>query len=328
MPSDEPHSWAPGAADRLDLLDALVYADIFGCAPTLDELWRYSRVSVGREELRAILRDDPALARIVVERDGLYCLADRPDLIERRRPRIERSGTLERRARRVARTLRHVPFVRGLALTGSVAAGDAGEDADVDLLVLVEPGRLGFVFLLLGAASRLTARRLFCPNYYLAVNSLGLGPHTLYLARELAQTRPLTGVADRLFAVNPWLEEFFPNTALNGNASSRELRLGVQRALEAILHGPLGDRLERLGRRVALSRLEAHHAGLDGGVPADVSASFEASVALRFHRGQVGEVVLERYASRRREVAAMLGPAGRTEADAVAAGIRPEPAEL
>ena len=63
------------------------------------------------------------------------------------------------RATRGARTA-GVPFVRGVVLTGSAAAGSAGKKADADLLVIVARGRIATVFLLLGSLSRLTGRRL------------------------------------------------------------------------------------------------------------------------------------------------------------------------
>src|SRR5206468_7905836 len=104
------------------------------------------------------LHGDP----LVAARDGLYCLAGREELLARRPERLRNAACLERRARRVARILRHFPFVRGLALTGSAAAGDAGADDDVDLLVTVAEGRPGTVFVLPGPLSRLPARRLVC----------------------------------------------------------------------------------------------------------------------------------------------------------------------
>lgn len=41
-----------GVDERLDLIDALIYGDVFDCAVTLDELWRYARVAIDRDELR------------------------------------------------------------------------------------------------------------------------------------------------------------------------------------------------------------------------------------------------------------------------------------
>ncbi len=127
----EPHEY-------LALLDALLYGDVFGCAVTLDELWQYARVAIERDKLRLSLRDDPVLRRLVVERDGLHCLVGRTPLLSERPERILRAERLQRRAHRVARVLRHAPFVNGLVLTGSTSADDAPRRADVDLLVIAE----------------------------------------------------------------------------------------------------------------------------------------------------------------------------------------------
>ena len=292
--------------ERLDLLDPLIYADAFDCAATLDELWRYGPVEIGRDALARQLRD-PSLEGLVVERGGLYCLGDRRALVERRRERIDRARALRRRARRVARIVRHAPFVRGLVLTGSVAAGDAGSDSDVDLLVVVAPGRLATAFLLLGSASRVLGRRLFCPNYYVCARHLGFGPGSLYLARELAQARSLVGSPRALLDANPWVADVFPN-ADAGRNPERPLRPGrrVQRLLEALLRGALGDRLERWARGVAASRLRVHHREFGRDVPDAVWADLRAGRALRFHGRAVDEDVLARYAARRAEVAALL----------------------
>src|SRR5256714_10750624 len=274
----------------LDAIDAVLYGDVFDCAVTLDEAWRYARVAIARDELARRLSADP----LVATRDGLFCLAGREELLARRPERIRNAASLERRARRVTRLLRHFPFVRGLALTGSAAAGDAGADDDVDLLVTVAEGRLGTVFVLLGPLSRLLGRRLFCPNYYACEGRLGLDPANLYLARELAQARPLAGDGAALWHANPWLEETFPNAEppVGGGPAGG----GLQRALERLV----GDRLESWARRVARQRLRAHY----GAVPADVSEAFAAGVALRFHGSGVAARTLERHRARRVELAA------------------------
>lgn len=287
--------------ERLDLLDALVYGDAFDCAVTFDELWRYARVAIGRDDLRRRLQDDPALRRLVVGRGGFYCFEDRPDLLSQRLERARRARRLDRRGHRVARFLRHVPFVRGVALTGSAAAGDADRDGDVDLLVTVARGRLGTAFLLLGSASRLVGRKLFCPNYYLCEDRLDLGPARLYLARELAQARTLVGDRDALWAANPWVRETFPNAEPPVDESWPACTR-LQRAVEALL----GKRLERRARRVAEARLQAHYKRLGHDVPEDVASSFAAGAGLRFHGSGVAARTLDRYGARRAKLAARL----------------------
>jgi len=191
-----------------------------------------------------------------------------------------------------------VPFVRGLVLTGSAAAGDAGEDADVDLLVIVEPGRLGTAFALLGTASRLLGRRLFCPNYYVATDDVAIPPGGVYVARELDQARVLVGDPGVLRAANEWLVDVFPNLAAAPPRASRTWSSRPQRALESLFAG----RVEAWARRLAATRLLAHYGAHGDTVPADVAASFRDGTALRFHAGGGVEDALARYAAGRAEL--------------------------
>jgi predicted nucleotidyltransferase len=288
--------------ELLDLVDGLLYADTFDCALTLDEIRRYARRPVDRGELAERLRRE--LRDVVSERDGLYCLSGREQLLAERAGRRERARALERRARRVARVLRHAPFVRGLTLTGSVAAGDATARADVDLLVVVGGERLGTVFLLLAPTSRLLGRSLFCPNYYLDERDLASDDGGVYVAHELAQARPIVG-GDILAAANPWVRGVFPNAEPSANGTLREGSL-LQRLLETPLRGRLGERLERRARRVAQARLRAHYALFGREVPQEVAERLERGIALQFHGKPVKESVGERYEARRREFAQRL----------------------
>ncbi len=295
---------ASAADRRLGLIDGLLYADGYDCAVTLDELCRYATVPVEPGELARLLREDRALRAVVAERDGLYCLAGRAELAAARAERIERARRLKRRARRVARALRHVPFVRGLLLTGSTAADDAHHAADVDVLVLVAPGRLGTVFLLLGTSSRLLRRRLFCPNYYLRADDLALDGRTLYLAREIAQAAPLVGGADSLRRANPWLAGLLPNAFVT-QPPGAPLASGsrLQRGLERALSGRVGHRLETRALRIAAARVHAHFAAAGEAVPPPVAARLASGASLEFHRGRRQEQALHRHAELRRRVA-------------------------
>lgn len=294
---------------RLDLIDAAIYADLFDCAVTAEEMWRYSRVAVSRERLLAILADDPELPRALSSRGGLYCLRGRERLLAERGARRLRARALHRRAHRVARVLRRAPFVRGLLLTGSAGADDATADADVDMLVLVAPGRLATVFALLGPASRVLGRSVFCPNHYIATDSLAVDRRRdIYVAHEVAQARALCGEARSLLEANSWISELLPNAvSSDGRPPLREATpTRLQRLLERPLGGALGGALERRLRGLARSRLEHHHLGRNGSVPASVIAELEAGSQLRFHGGIDADELLSRYRHRRAEVAELL----------------------
>ena len=292
--------------ERCDCLDAVVYADLFDCAVDLDEIWRYSRSRVSRGRLAKLL-EEPAVGELIGHSEGYYFLAGREPLAAERAIRRKRSKRLRTRARRVARWVRHAPFVRGILLTGSVAADNAAPDSDVDFLVIVAEGRIASVFALLGSASRLLSRQLFCPNYYVSERHLTLERRDHYVAREIVQAEPLAGNGAKLRAANRWVEDHLPNAREHAFATPALPGGGaLQRMLEWSLTGRVGDWLEARASKLARSRLATHHGTLDQPVPAAVIAQLEADVELRFHETRVESGLLERYEALRREASARL----------------------
>ena len=285
--------------DRLDLLDAVIYGDAFDCAVTLDEIWRYARIAVGRDDLRRRIEMDPILSGVVTHRDGLYCLAGRVPLLAERPGRMARARRLQRRARWIARILRHLPFVRGLTLTGSVSADDAAGGADIDLLVIVAAGRLGTAFLLLAPLARIFGGRLFCPNWYLSEDRLDSVSRNLYVARELAQSMCLWGDADALLGANPWIRAVFPNATGPRPMPRESSWAGLQRGLEALLSGAVGRAVEGWPQGVARRRLGAHYGRFALPVPAAVAEGFEAESVLGFHGYRYEARILEAHATGR-----------------------------
>jgi hypothetical protein len=280
--------------NAVDLVDAVLYADVFGCAAGEDDVWRYSRAPLAREALPARLAE---LEGVVRARDGLVCLAGQERLLADAPARRRRAARLHRRARRVARVVQHAPFVRGLLLTGSAAAGEAGRGADADMLVLVAPGRVGTAFAILGSLARLTGGGVLCPNHYRSSAHPTIEQRDLYVARELAQAWPLAGEAAAFLAANDWTRELLPNAApRRGGVRSLPLGRFAQRIAEALLPARVEPRLRRLAR----SRLAAHH---PGPTPDDVLLALDRGIELRFHAAPVHEQVLDGYSARRAALA-------------------------
>lgn len=270
-------------AQIVQALDSILYGDAFDCAVTFEEILRFSRLAVDREAVNDTLAL-PAVKKIVHGQDGLFYLHGNAHLVKPRLASLARASVLKRRAGRVARCVQYLPFVRGIVLTGSVAADDARPDADVDFLIIVARRRLSFVFLLLGAFSRLTGRRVFCPNYYLSEDHLEIRQQSHFTAREIAQARALAGCGITMLRQNGWVRKWLPN------GGPREQPVGrlpggraLQRLLEWPFRGGVGDRLERLLARLAIARLASHYGSPAQTVPPDVLKNFRNHVELRFH---------------------------------------------
>jgi hypothetical protein len=208
------------------------------------------------------LVESAALARRLKRPGGLVVAVGRESLVERRARRAGASARLWPRARFLGRLIGRLPFVRMVAVTGSLAVDAAGDDADVDLFVIVADGRLWLARALVVGVVRLAAPAgiRLCPNYLLAEGALELEDtdRTYGTAREIAQMVPVAGFAAyrRFLARNEWYAGFQPNHVPSG-PSRRDGPGPLRRVVELIGRAAPFDRLERWEMRRKVRRLRA-----------------------------------------------------------------------
>ena len=253
------------------VLKTLVYSDLFDFPLTAGELCTYL-FDVGSSEAEVVhaARRCPD----IVELDGHFCLRGRQHLVAERQRRSSENEKLWLKARRYGSMVAAIPFVRMVAVTGSLAPGNSRPGDDIDLLLVVAPGRLWVSRLLVLAlvrALRLIGDEL-CPNFLLSEGRLQIDGSAFpaYYARELSQMTPLFG-ADSYRALrlaNGWTMQLIPNSNHVLRAELANWPRGVtglvKRAAEAVLALRIFDALEALERRRKVARLLARHARESG----------------------------------------------------------------
>jgi len=223
------------------ILRTLAYRDLFEYPLTPDEIWQFlierkSQKAPVAQTLRKL-----AAKGVIGEKDGFYFLPNSvrvrritksepasygSKLVALRQKRELISQRKLQRARFYCRFLRLVPWVTAVFATGSVAAGNAKEQADLDILIVTSPRRLWlsrlFVFLILIALGAKRKRGLgpdpdkVCPNMFFTSAGLSLpkSERNLYTAHEIVQTRLLwerAPIYHQFLAENRWVKEVFPN---------------------------------------------------------------------------------------------------------------------
>jgi len=288
------------ASDSLDaaILRTLVYADLFDYPLTASQLHRYL---VGRAAPLQEIEEHLGRSGWLHERAGCkppFCfLAGRAHLTELRRQREEYAGTLWPLARRYGQRVAALPFVRMVAVSGSLAMNNvASPHDDVDLLIVAQPGRVWFARGLALLIVYLARRRgvELCPNYVVAAGRFAIAEPSLFAAHELAQMVPLYGrrYYDRLLEQNGWIGDLLPNAVADGDG--RDLgraRRGVQAALETPFAGRLGDVIEHWERRRKIPRLTRESAQCGA-----TETEFGAEIC-KGHLAAHAGLVLQRYAA-------------------------------
>jgi hypothetical protein len=228
----------------------VAYADVFDHPLTVAEAHRYL---VGMQAPVAAVRAE--LERLVPERltrrEGLYMLRGRGDLAETRRRRAAEAARLWPEAVRYGQVLAQLPFVRMVAVTGSLARDNVEAGSDIDYLLVTEPGRVwvgrGFAGIVRRGVQRRGIR--LCPNYVLSEHALSLSDRNLLTAYELAQMVPLAGhaVYRRMRELNEWTGKYLPNA---GDCPRRLAPVTLRgrpaaHVAEAVLRTPVGGWIER-----------------------------------------------------------------------------------
>jgi hypothetical protein len=202
----------------------VAYADVFDFPLNFGEIQRYLwGISAARSDVAAALRPGAlwpySLSHIPAAGDppagGYYTLPGRESLVGLRARRERVAAPLWDKAQHWSRRMASLPFVRMVALTGSLAVGNVEPGADIDYLIVTAPGRLwvcraGVIALTVWAAQR---GDILCPNYFVSENALSIRERNPYTAREFAQMVPMRGldVYRRMCACNAWVRDYLPN---------------------------------------------------------------------------------------------------------------------
>ena len=249
----------PTRAQELAVLRSVVYASLFDYPLTLAQL-RATLVEVRADEatVAAWWRNSEFLQAAIDHRDGLYFPAGRGDLVDTRARREALSRDLLERDRRLIALVSRMPFVRMVAVSGSLAHLNAERSADLDLFVITAPHRVWSVTLSVLAIARLLGwRKRMCLNYVISEAALSIAPHDLFSANQIIHLRPIVGhdVFSRFIDANPFVRAFYPNyqpSAFSRQPSAFSFRSVIEHVL-AIGMAPLFERAARwiYGRHLA-----------------------------------------------------------------------------
>jgi hypothetical protein len=247
---------------RRSILGTLIYADLFDHALTRDEIHRYLiGQAASAAAVAAMLDNDVELGFHIVQTEDRFHLNGRPHLTSIRRERAAASADLWPAAKRYGARIARLPFVRLVGVTGALAMNNARPDDDIDLFILVQPGRLWLCRLLVLGVVKLAARRgyVLCPNFLLSTDHLWLSERNLFTAHEVVQMVPLERNPwyGAFIGANGWVADFLPNAFAGETAEARPASTSrlAARLVTGFLSARFFDPIERWEMRRKMRRL-------------------------------------------------------------------------
>ncbi|MBS1529886.1 MAG: nucleotidyltransferase domain-containing protein [Bacteroidetes bacterium] len=241
------------------ILAALAYFDLFNYPLTMDEIYFFLPAKHPFEDLENALHC-LAAERYIYKFDRFYSLKNDRFLVERREKGNAKAAEMMIAAKKVGDLLIRFPYVRGIAISGSLSKNFADEDSDIDLFIITAKNRLWIARTLMHCFKKLTflvnKEHYFCMNYYIDEDDLSIHEKNVYTATEIATLIPLHGdaVFEQFYTANAWSRNFLPNKCLRLATARPEKHSPLKRFIEILFNNPIGNTIDNLLMKLTSKR--------------------------------------------------------------------------
>lgn len=222
---------------------SVFYHNIFEYPLAHSELIRWTPINPPKKQIK------------VEHKEGFYFVSGKEGLIYKREVRKRHSQKKKKIAEKASKIMSHIPFIKMVGISGSVAMNNATKDSDIDLIVITKQGRLWtcrfityLLLNLLGFHLRIprntTQKDRLCLNIWLDENNLAWEKkeHNFYTAHEILQVKPLVNkdnTYERWLLKNSWVFKFWPNAVdkrLINNIDTTYMKLYNSNLFENIVY--------------------------------------------------------------------------------------------
>lgn len=257
---------------KKDIIATLAYFDLFNYPLTRAEVYLFLKRKHNHDLVNSALAC-MLDGGIIYQFDRFYTLKNDQYLMVRRNEGNKKAAELIKIADRVGTLLIRFPFVRGIAISGSLSKNFADEFSDIDLFIITEKNRLWIARTFMHCFKKLTflakKEHFFCMNYFVDLQGLEIAEKNAYTAIEVGTLMPLQGdtVFEKFYAANTWIRHFLPNKTMRKSSAQpvhNTLFKTVAEYLINLLPGNfIDDRLmkitaKRWGKKTIEKKLNSH----------------------------------------------------------------------
>lgn len=234
---------------ELSIIKVVAYFDVFKYPLLKNEIGYFLDQKYDEKSLNHGLKklvDNEVIFHI----NEFYSLSNDVSLVERRIKGNNAAVKELKKAKKAANFLaKWFPYIKGIAISGSLSKNFASKDSDFDFFVITTINRLWicrFVFVIFHRIICLFGyKKMFCLNYMLDETVFEIDEKNIFTAIEIATLIPCYGndVNNNFFYSNNWVEEFLPNHVIQSNEKESVKPSLIKRMFEQLLNNNFGDTL-------------------------------------------------------------------------------------
>ena len=269
------------------VLKTLAYFDISNYPLTKEELyaclWQSpgfapAELCHGKPEIEYVDFLEELRIAPIETKMGYYFLPGRSDIVENRRKKLLISDLKLKIARKAAKKIRPIPFLKAIFVCNSVGAELAGDDSDIDFLIVTTEKRIWIVRFFCNLILRILGLRTYgsktknkiCLSFFVDENNLDLSSYRIidediHFAYWIGQMFPVydpDNFYSKFLSANSWVKKFLSNSAPAVIGTERlaigDSKVGFiwKKSWEKIWAKAYGDLIEAQARALQLAKLK------------------------------------------------------------------------
>lgn len=241
------------------VLATLAYFDLFNYPLTRAEIYLFLQNKYNHDAFDAAL-ECLLLSGNIYLFDKFYTLHNDHYLVVRRLNGNKKAEELIKIALSVGELLIRFPYVRGIAISGSLSKNYADEKSDIDLFIITAKNRLWIARTLMHCLKKLTflvkKEDYFCMNYYIDEQQLEITEKSIYTAIEVGTLIPLQGdvTFEKFYAANLWTKTFIPNKIMRVSSAKPVRSFKIKALIEWGLNNRVGNTLDNILMHITTNR--------------------------------------------------------------------------
>src|SRR6476646_6614231 len=235
---------------ELAILKTLAYFDIFDYPLSEKDIKNFLECYISDEILASALLQ-LLLDKIIFRVDQFYSLQNNRQRAEERIQGNLRAQSLIVKATRIGAFLYKFPYVKGVAVSGSLSKNYADKKADIDFFIITKANRLWIARTILHLFKKLTflvgKENFFCMNYFVDEEAFVIPEKNIYTAVEIVTLLPVAGAftLNKFFEQNQWTKKWLPSYEYKRNLKTAERGSEVTAFTEWFFNGRTGEKLDR-----------------------------------------------------------------------------------
>jgi len=236
---------------ELAIVKTLIYFDIFDYPLSENDIRNFVAHYIS-DEAFALALLHLSLDKIIFRVGEFYSLQNNRQRAEERIQGNLRAQPLLVKAARIGAFLYKFPYVRAVAVSGSLSKNYADKKADIDFFIITKTNRLWIARTVLHLFKKLTflvgRENFFCMNYFVDEDELVIPEENIYTAVEIVTLLPLAGTftLNKFFEKNNWTRNWLPCYEYKRNVNTAERLSGSKKFVEWLFAGKAGEAVDDL----------------------------------------------------------------------------------